>query len=75
MLSHKYMFADKYGIKVGVVKTLVPNLCNKGKYVIHYRNLQLHLTFGVKLNKVQTILKSDWLKNTLILIWTKEKCS
>ena len=75
MLSHKYMFADKYGIKVGVVKTLVPNLCNKSKYVIHYRNLQLHLTFGVKLNKVQTILKSDWLKNTLILIWTKEKCS
>ena len=69
------MFADKYGIKVGVVKTLVPNLCNKSKYVIHYRNLQLHLTFGVKLNKVQTILKSDWLKNTLILIWTKEKCS
>ena len=75
MLSHKYMFADKYGIKVGVVKTLVPNLCNKSKYVIHYRNLQLHLTFGVKMNKVQTILKSDWLKNTLILIWTKEKCS
>ena len=69
------MFADKYGIKVGVVKTLVPNLCNKSKYVIHYRNLQLHLTFGVKLNKVRTILKSDWLKNTLILIWTKEKCS
>ena len=69
------MFADKYGIKVGVVKTLVPNLCNKSKYVIHYRNLQLHLTFGVKMNKVQTILKSDWLKNTLILIWTKEKCS
>ena len=69
------MFADKYGIKVGVVKTLVPNLCNKNKYVIHYRNLQLHLTFGVKLNKVRTILKSDWLKNTLILIWTKEKCS
>ena len=72
------MFADKYGIKVGVVKTLVPNLCNKNKYVIYYRNLQLHLTFVVKLNKVRRILKlkqSDWLKNTLILIWTKEKCS
>ena len=72
------MFADKYGIKVGVVKTLVPSLCNKNKYVIYYRNLQLHLTFGVKLNKVRRILKlkqSDWLKNTLILIWTKEKCS
>ena len=72
------MFADKYGIKVGVVKILVPNLCNKSKYVIYYRNLQLHLTFGMKLNKVHRILKlkqSDWLKNTLILIWKKEKCS
>ena len=72
------MFADKYGIKVGVVKTLVPNLCNKSKYVIYYRNLQLHLTFGMKLNKVHRILKlkqSDWLKNILILIWKKEKCS
>ena len=72
------MFADKYGIKVGVVKTLVPNLCNKSKYVIHYINLQLNLIFGVKLNKVHKVLKlkqSEWLKNTLILIWTKEKCS
>ena len=57
MLSHKYMFADKYGIKVVVVKTSVPNLCNKSKYVIYYRNLQLHLTFRMKLNKVHRILK------------------
>ena len=51
------MFADKYGIKVVVVKTSVPNLCNKSKYVIYYRNLQLHLTFRMKLNKVHRILK------------------
>ena len=36
--------ADKYDIKVGDVKKLVPNLGNKTKYVFHYRNLQLHLS-------------------------------
>ena len=31
--------ADKYDIKVGNVKKLIPNLANKTKYVLHYRNL------------------------------------
>ena len=31
--------ADKYDIKVGDVKKLIPNLGNKTKYVLHYRNL------------------------------------
>ena len=31
--------ADKYDIKVGDVKKLIPNLRNKTKYVLHYRNL------------------------------------
>ena len=31
--------ADKYEIKVGDLKTLIPNLSNKYKYVLHYRNL------------------------------------
>ena len=33
--------ADKYNIKVGDVKNLIPNLRNETKYVLHYRNLQL----------------------------------
>ena len=32
--------ANKYGIKVGEVKKLVPNLRDKVKYIVHYRNLQ-----------------------------------
>ena len=35
--------ADKYEIKVGDVKKLIPNLGNKTNYVLHYRNLQLYL--------------------------------
>ena len=48
--------ANEYGIKIGVNK-LVPNLGNKSKYVVHYKNLQLHLSLGMKLTKVHRILK------------------
>ena len=41
--------ADEYGIKVGDVMKLIPNLGNKTNYVLHYRNLQLHLSLGMKL--------------------------
>ena len=43
--------ADKYKIKVGDVKKLIPNLGNKTKYVLHYRNLQLYLSLGMRLTK------------------------
>ena len=43
--------ADKYDIKVGDVKKLIPNLGDKTKYVLHYRNLQLYLSLEMKLTK------------------------
>ena len=57
--------ADKYEIKVGDVKKLIPNLGSKTNYVVHYRNLQLYLSLGMKLPKIHRVLKfkqSDWMK-------------
>ena len=57
--------AYEYEIKDGDVKKLIPNLGNKTNYVLHYRNLQLHLSLGVKLTKTHRMLKfkqSDWMK-------------
>ena len=58
-------FADKYQIKVGDVKKLIPNLGNKKNYVIYYRSLQLYLSLQMKLTKIHRMLKfkqSDWMK-------------
>ena len=57
--------ADKYQIKVGDVKKLIPNVGNKTNYVVHYRNLQLRLSLGMKLTKIHRMLKfkqSDWMQ-------------
>ena len=56
---------NKYEIKVGYVKKLIPNLGHKNNYVVHYRNLQLYLSFGIKLTKIHRVLKfkqPDWMK-------------
>ena len=66
MLSN-YCFSieNEYGIKIGGVDKLVPNLGSKSKYVVHYKNLQLYLSLGIKLTTMHRVLKfkqSDWLK-------------
>ena len=57
--------ADWYGIKVGGVRKLIPNLGDKVKYVVHYKNLKHYLSLGMKLVRIHRILsfkQSNWLK-------------
>ena len=68
--------ADEYEIKVGDVKKLIPNLGNKTNYVLHYRNLQLYLSLGMKLTKIHRVLRfkqSDEMKKYINFNTEKEQ--
>ena len=68
--------ADKYDIKVGDVKKLVPNLGNKTKYVLHCRDCQLYLSLGMKLTNIHRALQfkqSDWIKRYIDFNTKKRK--
>ena len=44
---------------------MVPNLGNKAKGIVHYKNLQLNLSLGIKLTKIHKVLKfkqSVWIQ-------------
>ena len=56
---------DRYDIKVGGVKKLIPNLYDKLKYIVHYENLKYYLSLGMKFKKIHRILcfkQKHWLK-------------
>ena len=71
-----FSIVDKYGIKIGGVNKLVPNLGNKSKYVVHYKNFQLYMSLGTKLTKAHRILKFkqfDWLNKYIDFNTDKRK--
>lgn len=50
---------EKFGISIGQVSKLIPTLADKKNYILHYRNLQLYLSLGLKLKKVHRVLEFD----------------
>ena len=49
--------ANKHGIKIGGVNELFPDVGNKSKHVLQYKNPQLYLSLGTKLTKALKNLK------------------
>ena len=50
---------EQFGITIGQVAKLIPTLSSKKNYVLHYRNLQLYPSLGLKLKKVYRVLEFD----------------
>ena len=51
-------------IKIGNVEKLIPNLNNNTNYVVHYENLKLYESLGLKIKKIHKGIKfeeSAWL--------------
>jgi len=53
-------------VKLSKIKKLIPNLFNKRKYILHYRNLKFYLEQGLQLKKIHRVLafqQTPWLKD------------
>ena len=63
-LHNEYPLAPER-IKFGNVEKLIPNLNNKTKYIIHYKNLELYKSLGLKITKIHKGVifnEEEWLK-------------
>ena len=68
-LHNDYPLAPE-SLKINKVEKLIPNLNDKTKYVIHYENLKLYESLGLKITKIHRGIKfeeSAWLKQYIDL--------
>ena len=63
-LHNDYPLAPEL-VKIGNITKLIPNLNNKTNYVVHYENLKLYESLGLKITKINRCIKfeeSAWLE-------------
>ncbi len=63
-LHNEYPLAPEKRLN-GKVEKLVPNLNDKKEYVIHYENLKLYLSLGLRITKIHreiTFVEEDFMK-------------
>ena len=68
-LHNDYPLAPE-SLKLGVVDKLIPNLNDKHHYAVHYENLKLYDSLGLKVSRVHRGIKfkeSDWIKKYIDL--------
>ena len=68
-LHSEYPLAPEQ-LQINKVKKLVPNLCDKKKYVLHYENLKLYLRLGLRLTKIHggiTFVEQAYMKKYIDL--------
>ena len=46
-------------LKIGNIEKLIPNLNNKSNYVVHYENLKLYESLGLKITKIHRGIKFE----------------
>ena len=57
-------------VKIGNIEKLITNLNNKTNYVVHYENLKLYESLGLKITKIHKGIKfekSAWLEKYINL--------
>ena len=67
---------EELELKGTSTEKLIPNLHPKEKYVVHYRNLKLYLSLGMRLamiHRVMTFKQQPWLKTYIDFNTQKRK--
>ena len=67
---------DNFPLIKGKTKKLCPNLYDKEKYVVHYVNLQLYVSLGMRIKKIHRIIQfeqSPWMKSYIDVNIEKRK--